>query len=64
MKKLYDSLNGNAGFIYYESDDGELRFADATSDVALAAPIDPERVVWDDHNGWIYQDGASLPWAE
>lgn len=60
MKNLYE---GN-GFVYYQDENGAYRFADSDSDVALSAPIDPERVVWDDNFGWVYDDGASLPWEE
>ena len=64
MKKLFDCMEGVTGFVYYQDDDGKYRFADSASDVALSAPIDPERVVWDDNFGWVYDDGASLPWEE
>lgn len=64
MKKLYDTMTETAGFIYYIDDDGNYRFADFASDVALSAPIDPEKVVWDENNGWQFNDGTDLPWAE
>lgn len=64
MKKLYECFDGKAGFVYYQDDSGNYRFADNTADVALTAPIDPERVVWDDHAGWVYGDGSALPWEE
>ena len=64
MKKIYDCMNENTGFVYYEAEGGELRFADNASDIALTAPIDPQKVVWNDHLGWIFEDGSELPWAE
>ena len=64
MKKLYDCMKGATGFVYYQDDSGNYRFADNAVDAALTAPIDPERVVWDDHAGWVYDDGSGLPWED
>lgn len=64
MKKLYECFDGKAGFVYYQDDSGNYRFADNAADVALTGAIDPERVVWDDHAGWVYDDGSALPWEE
>ena len=64
MKKLFDCMENTSGFLYYQDDSGNYRFADNSADVGLTAPIDAERVVWDDNAGWIYDDGTALPWAE
>lgn len=64
MKKLYDTMNESAGFVYYIDDDGNYRFADNATDVALSAPIDAEKVVWNENFGWQFEDGNDLPWAE
>lgn len=64
MKKLYGCFDGKAGFVYYQDDSGNYCFADNAVDAALTAPIDPERVVWDDHAGWVYDDGSGLPWED
>lgn len=64
MKKIYDCMNENSGFVYYQDENGEYRFADNAVDVALTGPIDPEKVVWNKNNGWQFEDGTDIPWAE
>lgn len=64
MKTLYDCITENTGFVYYQDENGEYRFADNNSDAALTGAIEnPEDIVYDENSGWVFSDGSDLPWA-
>lgn len=61
---IYGDLN-EEGFEYYQDNEtGTYHFVDNNDDYPLTGPIDPYRVVWDEHAAWVYDDGTDLPWEE
>lgn len=60
MKTIY---SGN-GFCLTIDETGKHFFTDDASVSELARKIEnPEDIVFDEHNGWVFRDGTELPWA-